>query len=389
MWVPAAIFVALAATVWLIVAWSVLHPPAVPPVQTIIPGASDVPLAFRGWVHWDASWYASISRDGYAYHPGSQSGVAFFPLYPMLIRGVVGVAALGGTHLDPFVAGSTITLLAGGASAILLWLWCRPRFAAATSGTAVALLLVYPYSIYLYGPVYADALFLAGTLAAFVLLERDRIGFAVLVAAITTAARPVGLIVAVALVLRLLERRNEQADDGRRRWDPRVLRPHDLWILLAGSGWLAYCAFLQRQFDDPFAFVTVQGAPGWEQSAGPQTWFKSAFFAEIARAPFGPASLGLCLQLGLALAALACVPLVARRISWAYAALVGLAAALPLLATKDFQGTGRYLLPAFPVFAVGADALAAHPRIRRVTLAAGTASLLLFASWFAKGNYLA
>jgi hypothetical protein len=36
--------------------------------------------------HWDADWYLSIVLCGYSYDPHAQSNVAFFPLYPLLIR---------------------------------------------------------------------------------------------------------------------------------------------------------------------------------------------------------------------------------------------------------------------------------------------------------------
>lgn len=40
----------------------------------------------RAWVHWDSEWYARIAQEGYSYQPGQQSPVAFFPLYPLVIR---------------------------------------------------------------------------------------------------------------------------------------------------------------------------------------------------------------------------------------------------------------------------------------------------------------
>ena len=59
--------------------------------------------------------------------------------------------------------------------------------------TAVLLLAVFPYSIFLYGPVYADALFLAGVLASFVLLERERVLAATMVCAIDERGAAGGL----------------------------------------------------------------------------------------------------------------------------------------------------------------------------------------------------
>lgn len=385
-------FIAIAALVWFVVFWSVLHPPAVSPVQAPVAGAAALPAVFRGWAHWDANWYASISRDGYSYQRGAQSSVAFFPVYPMVIHGIVAMVP-GANRL---VVGSLATLTAGVAAAALFWRWCRDRLPASSATTAVLLLAVYPYSVYLYGPVYADALFLALTLAAFVLLERDHVVGAALVGALATGSRPAGIIVAVALIARLIEQRAAPTSPGiprgsgpgLHRWHRPPLKRGDYTIVAAAGGFVGYCVYLGCRFGDPFAFATVQGASGWDQNPGPHTWFKLDFFAEVTRAPFGPAALGLVLQLGFALLALATVPAIGRRFGWSYALLVGLIVAMPLIATKDFQGTGRYLLPAFPVAAIAGHGLAQRPHLRAAVLTAGVATIALFSSWFAKGNYL-
>src|SRR5207253_7773676 len=38
------------------------------------------------WSRWDTGWYLEIAKSGYSYRPGYPSSVAFFPLYPLLIR---------------------------------------------------------------------------------------------------------------------------------------------------------------------------------------------------------------------------------------------------------------------------------------------------------------
>jgi hypothetical protein len=59
--------------------------------------------------------------------------------------------------------------------------------------------------------------------------------------------------------------------------------------------------------------------------------------------------------------------------------------------SKDWQGTGRYLLAAFPVFAVLGLRLVERwsPTARRAVLAASTVMLVFLASGFARGFYLA
>ena len=47
-----------------------------------------------------------------------------------------------------------------------------------------------------------------------------------------------------------------------------------------------------------------------------------------------------------------------QRFGWGYAAYTAVVLLIPILGTKDFMGTGRYVLAAFPVMAAAGDYLA-------------------------------
>ena len=136
---------------------------------------------------------------GYFYVPGSQSSIAFFPVYPLGVRG------LGGLLDDVQLAGSLLGVLAGLAAVLLFARWVWQRLPRRSAILAIAVLLVYPYSFFLYGAMYADSLFLLCAISAFVLLERRWYLAAGLVGALATAGRPVGIAVAAGLVVRTLE----------------------------------------------------------------------------------------------------------------------------------------------------------------------------------------
>ena len=61
--------------------------------------------------------------------------------------------------------------------------------------------------------------------------------------------------------------------------------------------------------------------------------------------------------------------------------------AIPVIGTKDFMGTGRYVLAAFPVIAAGAHVLATtrHRWLRPLVLVLFGAGLLLATFVFASG----
>jgi hypothetical protein len=357
----------------------------------------------HGWYQFDAGWYEVIARRGY-YQIAGQSPVAFFPAYPLAMR-VLGGLLAGNVPLS----GVLLTFLCGAGAVVLFTVWARDHLGAGAARVAVALLIVYPYGWYLVGAVYADAFFLLFALGAFVALERDHPVLAGVLGAVASATRPVGPAVVAGLVVVALERRGAlrtlpaSAPPGAGRLrrlahhlrlpcsvDRRRLRPADAGVVLSAAGFVAYCAWLGWRFGDPFAFSTVQRY--WDQPSGPLTWVKAHLWGNLLlHFPSKARYLSGCLLQGaLTLGALACVPRVARRLGWGYGLLVLVAMGLPALGSKDFQGTGRYLLAAFPVFAVAGEWLDERsPRVRVGVLSASALLLLFWAHLFARGFYVA
>ncbi|MBD7919118.1 glycosyltransferase family 39 protein [Cellulomonas sp. Sa3CUA2] len=324
------------------------------------------PAWLDGWFQYDSAWYLGIARNGYFYSPGQQSPVAFFPAYPMSVRGLTEV--LG----DEQVAGQLLTVLCGLAAVVLFALWVRRRLPRRSAFMAVAAVLLYPYAFFLYGPMYADALFMLSAVAAFVLLERRWYLAAGIAGAVATAGRPVGVAVAVGLVVRTLEmlaedrraRRDaaETDDAPRPGWRDvvaavRDVRPRHLGVLASGLGLAGWCVWLWVEFGHPLAFVEVESAPGWNQGVGPRTWFKVIFLGTLLKGPYDIALL-LTLQAVACLCAVLLLRRVQRLFGWGYAAFAAVVLLIPIVGTKDFMGTGRYVLVAFPVMAAAGEFLA-------------------------------
>lgn len=409
-WFAAALFGAVTVTLFALSALAV-RGDAVDPYYT-------GPHWLGGWVRFDAGWYRSIADNGYFFSgKEAQSSVAFFPLYPLLTRWLQ--AAFGG---DTSMWGIPITLASGFGAAMLYWHWLRRRVDLATARVCFALFALWPYGYYLYGAVYADALFVFLVLAAFVSIDHDRVALAALFGALATATRPVGIAVVLGLTARVLEQRGALRLPvlDRLRWfapSPAVspgashapaaalaapreravvvqlrrLRALDPLILLSATGLLVYVVYLSRTFGDPFAFATAEAAPGWDQDPGPKVWFKSAWFSRLVHLPgSGPRYFaGITLQGALVIGLVLLVPRVVRRFGWAYGGFTLALLAFPLLGSKDFQGLGRYALGAFPAFAVAGELLVAHPRLRRVWFAGAVAALVVFTAAFARGGYVA
>ncbi len=335
--------------------------------------AGDEPAAVAALSHWDAGWYAEIASHGYWYHPGQQSPVAFFPLFPLVLMGLVKVG------LNRWVAGVLASLTFG-----LVGLWLFSKWARvlrpANATTATELLVLYPFAIYLYGIIYSDGLFLTCVAGAFLFLERDRPVIATLFGVLATACRPVALAVAVGLVVRSLERR---------RTARLPIRALDLLPVLSLAGITAWMVFLDVNFHDPLAWVHVQAAPGWDQPPGWQTWLKLSWFHTM----FPHVAPMIALRLGshalVTLCSLALLVPTFRRLGFGYGIYCLMVIGIPSLGSKDFQGLGRYAIAAFPLFLTLASLLEGRPRLRLALLVVFAASLGVCAIAFGEGGYVA
>jgi hypothetical protein len=351
-------------------------------VSGVPPGSFRGEWFWDGWVRYDAGWYTIIADHGYSYTPGQQSPVAFFPGYPMPVR------AFGGVLDNTQLAGIVITIVCGAAALVAFYAWCRDRLDPAPAATALLCLALYPYAYYLYGAMYGDALFLLCVLLAFLAFERDHFVLAGLAGAAATATRLVGVAVVVGLVVGVLERRRAVTWEAGRRPQLHLgrLRRGDAGVLLSVAGLAGWSLYLWSRFGDPLLFSTVQES--WGQQSGPGTWIKRDFFATLWHRPDHFYSQGLVIQAALGLAVVVALPAVVRRFGWRYGAYVGVLVLVPAVGSQDFQGLGRYLLGAFPAFAVAGALLAERPAVRRWVLPLSAAVLVIFTGMFANGRYL-
>lgn len=365
--------------VLLIVSWQVTRRYT----EAIAPSALfDGSWFWDGWVRYDAGWYVMIADHGYTYSPGQQSTVAFFPAYALAMRGLGGL--LGNVPL----AGIAVTIACGAGALVAFHRWCLALLSPPAALTAVACLALYPYAYYLYGAVYGDALFLLCALLAFLAFEHDHLWLAGLAGAVATGTRLVGIAVVVGLVVGVLERRSALTRRGGRwpRLDVRRLRPGDAGVLVSVGGLAAFAAYLWSRFDDPLLFSTVQET--WGQEPGWRTWFKYDIYRWLRDEPDLFYTHGLLIQAALWALVLATVPAVTRRFGWRYGAYLVALVVVPAIGSQDFQGMGRYLLGAFPSFALLGSLLAEHRWARRAMLPLSAVALVVFTGMFANGRYI-
>jgi len=194
--------------------------------------------ASQYWCRWDAGWYATIAESGYAYDPETTSSVAFFPLFPMLMRGLAwaGMPAWGAGMLLANIA--TLVLL------FVFYRWLRREFEPpAVAEAATALLAFCPQSCwFIIG--YTEPLFLLTAVAALSAARQGRWTGAALWALAHGLTRSNGITLALPLLCIAWPELRQMWATGSFR---AMLRPA-VAIVGAWFGHAAYLAYLWAEF---------------------------------------------------------------------------------------------------------------------------------------------
>ncbi len=195
---------------------------------------------------WDGGWYQRIARHGYEYAPDRlQHSVAFFPLYPLLVRPLV--------HLGlPFgLAGAIVNALAFLGALAVLYVWARALGGERMARWATAALAFCPMAVF--GSVaYTEGLFLLLTLATLFSAWRGRFGLAACWGILATASRLPGIALVPALLLEVARQRRGRSEMAA--------------AFTPALGTLAYFSWLWRRFGDPLTFFHAEHA--WQRSVG-------------------------------------------------------------------------------------------------------------------------
>ncbi len=219
--------------------------------------------------NWDGNWYRSISEHGYPtvlpvddHGNVQQNEWAFYPLYPLLVRGVMTVTGVGFAH-----GAWAVSLVFGAAAMVALYNLVR-----AGMGRFGAAALVSCVMAYMSAPVlqvaYTEGLALFLIVAFMAALTRRRLDVAIGVAILVSLARPVaaplGLVMGGVLLLDWLQERRERPAH---RLPVKgvaatvaVFATAGIWPLIAWATTGSRDAFFQTQAAWP---VNSNGLGGW------------------------------------------------------------------------------------------------------------------------------
>jgi Gpi18-like mannosyltransferase len=161
------------------------------------------PLPLEIWARWDSEWYLLIADHGYASYEYfkdagggkylQQDSAKFFPAYSIAIRTLTFIT--GNSVLSGFLISNVCALLF-----LYFFLRLASKFMSSENAVNAAILyIVFPTSFFL-SAVYAESMFLAAIVAAFLYIEERKILPALIACAIAVLARPQGALALPALL---------------------------------------------------------------------------------------------------------------------------------------------------------------------------------------------
>ncbi len=218
----------------------------------------------------DGNWYLLIAQHGYPHHlvnEGDGSRWAFFPAFPVAVRGLAEI-----TRLSLPTAAVVAAFVFGLTSALAIWLAVREVFGARLADRAVLLYVFFP-TAYVLSLGYTEGLFLTAAAGCLFALSRRYWLTAGLCACVAGFTRSAGIVVIVVVVVAALP-----AAWRGRSWRPAVA------AAVAPLGLVAFMGYGWSMVGTPVAFLTSERF--WHGQHF--VWFRTPLLAITAALHQGP-----------------------------------------------------------------------------------------------------
>jgi hypothetical protein len=322
-------------------------------------------LLWDTFARYDSGWYFGIARHGYEFVEGGRSNLAFFPVYPLLMR-YLGLA-FGGGRQNLYLAGVVISWVAYALAMVMLYRLGRTYLSEAAAERAVIFASVFPFAFF-YGVVYSEALFLLFTVTAFYGFRTKQWWVGAAAGALASATRVNGIMALPALALMAWQSAGSE---------PALRKRAVAAVAFVPLGLVLYSVYVDTLSGSYFEWSYSIRRWNYNIAGSPFTGFVFMIselvvhpYQYITTHPMAPYDI---LNGFTGLAFILALPFVGRRIGAAYVIHMALNLWLPL-SSGVFEGVGRYCAVLFPFYWVVATA---RPFILRKGLLVVSAALYM------------
>jgi hypothetical protein len=313
------------------------------------------------WGRWDAVHYLTIASQGY-----SGTDMAFFPLFPLLIR-ILG--RLVGNHL---VAGILISNASFFFGLLYLYKLLEHEYDRAVARRAIFYVSIFPSALF-FSAVYTESLFFMLTVASFYYMRAHRWWLAGAIGFFAALTRVEGVLLVVPFAIEWYAQYKPKLEQHFRDLVPGALIP---------LGLLAYMTYLWVLVGDPLYFSHVQ--VNWGRHFAPPWVSVINAFHQIAHATQGQTIANEATEL--AFTALMIGVLIGgwKQLRPSYIAYMALSILIPM-STSSLMSMPRFALVLFPMFAILARD-GEKPWVNNLVVAFSLPLLglftVLFADWY-------
>jgi len=324
--------------------------------------------SFLYWARWDTGWYASIATKGYYLKEGN-SNVAFFPLYPLLLKLPNSLF-----KLDVMWAGFFISIISFIVALYYLYKLVILDLDEKQTKRSLIYLLLLPASFFFIS-VYAESLFLLEIVLSFYFARKNKWILAGIFGFFASLTRLPGIILLPVLLVEYLAQKNYKLKN---------IRFDISWLLLIPLGLLSFMFYLWQKFNDALLFIHNQTT-----YLRNFTWPYKVIKGYLHTIFIDPAAveknlywiLMIDLFILIIYAVFTVISFKKLRLSYAIFMLLGLGM---LIFTGTLSGMARYTLPLFPAVMILGSIKSKIVRMTIMAVSAGTLIFLVirFVNWY-------
>jgi hypothetical protein len=299
------------------------------------------------WGVWDSFWYIDIAEQGYSdvgRNPldSNQANYAFFPLYPLLMRGLGMI--LGN---DYFLAGVIISNLCLLVACYFLCKLVQLNSDRETSLRSVKFLLLSP-TAFIFSGVFTESLYVMLAIFCFYFAQKRQWLLAGVAGFFLSLSRSVGVLILIPLLYEYLKSKNFQL---------KAIKYDILFLLLIPLGLALFAIYNHQLTGDYLAFTKIQSA--WNRTLNnPISTLIGAIRRGLAQEKIRP-----LIEASFSIGAIALLLGFFRKFQVSYWLFSLYSIFIPLLTGIDSMP--RYLLPIFPLYILIAQ-LTRNPELDQV-----------------------
>jgi hypothetical protein len=302
------------------------------------------------FARYDSGYYEGIAWSGYAPLAGGRSNIAYFPVYPLLMRYVGRL--FGRHHAVYFISGIGIAWVSFILAMVALYYLARLDLSRRQAERAVLLTTIFPFAFF-FGVAYSESTFLLFAVLSLYFFRTRRWMFGGLCGAVATATRVPGIMMMPALAWVALQTTPTTSTVSSAAPATRDRMWAAVGLVLAASGFGAYCFYIYQLTGNPFEWAATLERWGYHPGGAP--WVApfrliqhlvTHPYAYLASDPMAPYETlygitGILFALS--------IPFVWMKFGAGYGLFMLLNLWLPL-SSGAFEGVGRYCSVLFPAF---------------------------------------